>query len=95
MPNIARENHNLSIGAPYVITRAGQTTVYLDGYLIAVADPGGSAQVSNHPSSHNNIKIGAGSSSLFIEDKPVSFAGAALTCSHTVSGSITSSGTVD
>jgi hypothetical protein len=66
MPNIARESHNISSGPAYVITRAGQTSVYLDGYLVAVADATGAAQVSNHPSSHNNIKIDEDDCSLVL-----------------------------
>ncbi len=95
MPNIARESHNISSGPAYVITRAGQTSVYLDGYLVAVADATGATQVSNHPSSHNNIKIDEGSATIFIEDKPVAFAGAGLTCSHTIASTISSTATVD
>jgi uncharacterized Zn-binding protein involved in type VI secretion len=95
MPNIARLSHSTSAGPAIVVTRAAQNSVYIDDFLVAVADPGGSTQITGHGLGHTNVKINQGSSTVFIEGKPVSFAGAALTCSHTIAGSISSSGTVD
>ena len=89
MKRIACEGDSISAGVGYVITRAGQSTVRINGRLVAVADPAGAAQVSNHPSSHNNVKIAQGSATIFIAGKPVARAGDLLTCStHVISPSL-------
>lgn len=96
MPTIARFSHHTSAGTPIVVTRAGQNSVYIDDFLVAVADPGGGVQITSHGlGPHIGSRINQGSPTVFIEGKPVSFAGALLTCGHTIAGSISSSGTVD
>lgn len=86
---IACQGDSITAGVQYVITRAGQNTVRINNRLVAVADPAGAAQVSNHPSSHNNVRIAQGSPTIFIAGKPVARAGDLLTCStHAISPSL-------
>jgi|694.fasta_scaffold01074_73 uncharacterized Zn-binding protein involved in type VI secretion len=83
---VACQGDSITAGVQYVITRAGQNTVRINNRLVAVADPSGAAQVSNHPGGHNNIKIASGSSTIFIAGKPLARAGDPLTCgTHAIS----------